>query len=118
MNAPSHQPGLIPPGFHASWAEVDVAGWRWPHFSPQELACKCGRHCRGEYFHDEDFLDNLEALRAEVMQPLQITSARRCKAHNRAVGGASRSQHLLRIAVDISLVGHIRTVLARDCIAD
>lgn len=103
-------------GLHPSWAEVDESLWRWPHFSPRELACKCGRHCRGEYFHDPDFLDNLEQLRAEVMQPLQITSGRRCAKHNAAVGGATRSQHMLRIAVDISLTGHIRTTLARAAV--
>lgn len=103
-------------GLHPSWAEVDERAWRWPHFSPRELACKCGRHCRGEYFHDPEFLDNLEALRAEVMQPLKITSGRRCARHNTAVGGASRSEHKLHIAGDISLNGHMRAVLARAAV--
>ncbi len=103
-------------GLHPSWAEVDESLWRWPNFSARELACKCRVHCRGEYFHDPDFLDHLEALRAEVMQPLRITSGRRCLPHNRAVGGASRSQHMLRVAADISLNGHLRAVLARAAV--
>lgn len=117
MNAPSHKPGLIPPGFHASWAEVDMTGWRWPNFSPKELACKCaGRYCRGEYFHDEAFLDNLEQLRTEAGRPIALTSARRCTGHNRAVGGAARSQHMLRIAGDIDLDGHEAVILARAAV--
>lgn len=114
MNAPPPKSVQIAPGFHASWADVDPAGWRWPHFSPKELSCKCGgRYCRGEYFHDEEFLDNLEALRAEVGKPCVLTSARRCDRHNTAVGGRPRSQHKLRIAGDVSLKGHDRRVLAR-----
>ena len=108
--------GEIARGLHPSWAEVDERLWRWPHFSAKELACKCGKHCRGEYYHDPDFLDHLEALRAEVMQPLKITSGRRCDRHNTAVGGASRSQHKLAIAADISLTGHMRQLLARAAV--
>lgn len=117
MNAADPQPvsptPKIAPGFHASWADVDPAGWRWPHFTPKELACKCGgRFCRGEYFHDEEFLDGLEATRA-LVGPLRLTSARRCERHNAKVGGASRSQHKLRIAADIDLDGHNPVALAR-----
>lgn len=90
----------------------DRSGWRWPHFTPEELACKCRRHCQGEYYHDEAFLDALEALRARV-GPLKINSARRCKGHNAAVGGATSSMHMRKIAVDISLAGHDRKELAQ-----
>lgn len=100
-------------GLHASWAEVDDALWRWPHFTARELACKCRKHCRGEYFHDPDFMDGLERLRAAAGRPLVITSGRRCDKHNTAVGGASRSQHKLRIAADIGLAGHDLAALAR-----
>lgn len=121
MNAVPAQPvspsPKIAPGFHASWADVDPAGWRWPHFSPKELACKCGgTYCRGEYFHDEAFLDNLETLRALAGRPLKLTSARRCERHNAKVGGASRSQHKLRIAGDIGLAGHDAAFLARSAV--
>jgi Uncharacterized protein conserved in bacteria len=105
-------------GLHASWAEVDEAAWRWPHFSPGELACKCqGRFCRSEYFHDPEFLDMLEAIRLRIGQPLHINSGRRCVRHNRAARGASRSQHMLRIAVDIDLRGHDRAELLKAALA-
>jgi zinc D-Ala-D-Ala carboxypeptidase len=86
--------------------------WRWPHFSPQELSCQCHKHCDGEYYHDEKFLDALEKLRA-IVGPLKINSARRCKGHNRAVGGARSSMHMRTLAADISLSGHNRKELAQ-----
>lgn len=107
----------IPRGLHPTWTLVDPAGWRWPNFTPQELACKCGgRHCRGEYFHTPELLDALQALREAMGRPLVVTSGRRCHGHNRAVGGASRSQHMLAIAVDVSLMGHDPCELARQAV--
>ncbi|MEM7662039.1 MAG: D-Ala-D-Ala carboxypeptidase family metallohydrolase [Pseudomonadota bacterium] len=82
--------------------------WRWPHFSVQELGCRCGgRFCGGAYWHDEAFLDALEIMRTDVGAPLVITSGHRCPQWNAAVGGAPRSRHKT-IAVDIRLAGHNR----------
>ncbi|MEM7494319.1 MAG: D-Ala-D-Ala carboxypeptidase family metallohydrolase [Pseudomonadota bacterium] len=84
------------------------ASWRWPHFSVSELACRCdGRFCQSSYWHDPDFLDALEALRASSGRPLIITSGHRCAQWNAAIGGAPLSHHK-KIAVDISLLGHDR----------
>lgn len=89
----------------------DTTGWRWPHFSPRELACKCGgRFCDGEYWHDPSFLDSLEALRRRVGRPLMVNSGHRCAGWNVEIGGAPQSRHL-EIAVDISLIGHDRFAL-------
>ena len=95
-------------------AEAALEGqWRWPHFSIAELACRCaGRFCAGEYYHDAEFLDGLEALRAAAGRALVINSGHRCDQWNAAVGGAALSQHK-RIAVDVSLVAHDRHDLAR-----
>ena len=91
------------------YAKVDgvpVEGWRWRWFAPRELACRCaGRFCAGEYFHDPEFLDALEGLRADLDRPLQITSGRRCRLHNAAVGGAPLSMHARAIAADVSVAG-------------
>lgn len=92
---------------HAALYEV----WRWPHFSVAELACRCGgRFCEGEYWHDELFLDALEALRARADRALIINSGHRCAQWNAAVGGAPRSYHKA-IAADISLIGQDRFAL-------
>lgn len=92
---------------------------RWPNFTARELACKCmgqySQGCQGEYHHDPVFLDRLQALR-NIAGPLRITSARRCAWRNARVGGATRSQHKLAMAADISLVGHDRVALARNAV--
>ncbi|MAN46846.1 MAG: hypothetical protein GYB49_04735 [Alphaproteobacteria bacterium] len=94
-----------------SFTLFDTSGWRWPHFSPRELSCKCGgRLCGGEYWHDPEFLDALEALRAAVGQPLVINSGHRCALWNTHVGGAAHSMHR-QIAVDIALAWHDRFAL-------
>ncbi|MBY9067323.1 hypothetical protein K1X12_10455 [Hyphomonas sp. WL0036] len=96
---------------YSSYRDVSRAHWRWPHFTPEELACRCGgRGCRGAYWHDAEFLDALEALRAEAGRALKINSGHRCAIWNAVVGGAPASQHR-RIAVDIALKGHDRSAL-------
>lgn len=90
---------------------------RWPNFKPQELACKCnGRYCQGEYYHDPEFLDRLQAVRNDVGRSLWLTSGHRCDLWNAAVGGAPMSQHK-KLAVDISLHGHDRWGLLESCIS-
>lgn len=92
-------------------SDFDADGWRWPHFTPRELACHCGgRFCAGEYWHAPDFLDALEALRADAGQPLIVSSGHRCAIWNSYVGGARFSLHRA-MAVDISLAGHDRHML-------
>lgn len=92
----------------ASHSSFDASGWRWPHFTARELACRCGgRFCRGEYWHDAAFLDALEKLREAAGRKIVITSAHRCPLWNALVGGAPASMHKT-IAVDVSLRGHGR----------
>ncbi|MGA9658222.1 MAG: D-Ala-D-Ala carboxypeptidase family metallohydrolase [Asticcacaulis sp.] len=86
-------------------ADFDRAGWIWPHFTPVELSCRCGKFCAGEYYHDPDFLGALEAMRMRLGMPLRINSGRRCPLHNAAVGGAPLSQHRVALAVDINVAG-------------
>lgn len=80
--------------------------WRWPNFSPAELACHCG-WCGGTYFHDPDFLDGLQRVRDRIGRAIRINSGYRCAIHNKEVGGADRSQHQV-MAADVSLEGHDR----------
>jgi hypothetical protein len=89
-----------------SWRDVEWDARRWPNFTAQELACKCGgRFCNGHYLHDEDFLDRLQDVRNTMNKPLRITSGHRCAQWNAVQGGAPLSMHK-RIAVDIKLAGH------------
>jgi len=81
---------------------------RWPNFSAKELSCIC---C-GEYYHDHDSLDMLQAARTESGRIFHINSGHRCKRHNADVRGAENSQHL-KIAFDISLRGHDHKLLEK-----
>lgn len=69
-----------------------------PNWHGKELRCKCGE-CQG--FVNAEALDALQRLRELHGKPLGLTSAYRCPAYNRKVGGARQSQHMLGQAFDI-----------------
>lgn len=95
---------------YKSLEDFDQKNWRWPHFSPQELKCKCNKYCKGEYYHDPKFLDALEKFRMGI-GPININSARRCVGHNKAIGGANMSMHMREIAVDVKIAPYSRVEL-------
>lgn len=73
------------------------------NFKASEFRCKCaGKYsdCLGVRVRRADLIA-LEKLRNAYPSGLRIVSAYRCKRHNRAVGGASKSQHLTGRAFDI-----------------
>lgn len=72
-----------------------------PYFLPKEFACKCGRSDCDAPPMDLEFLDLLDKLREKWGKPMVITSGVRCVFHNKNIGGAKRSQHLVGKAVDI-----------------
>lgn len=73
------------------------------HFALSEFACKCGRwptctHARPV----PELLLLLEAARAMYYSDgLRVLSGVRCAAHNRGIGGAKSSQHLVGRAADL-----------------
>ena len=85
---------------HFSQAPADV--WRWPSFSPREIACKG----TGELIIDDHALDKLQALRDALGKPLIVTSGYRSPAHNKRVGGAKKSRHMQGDAFDIRMENH------------
>ena len=88
--------------FHRHWRDVPESGWRWPNFSPAEIACRA----TGKLLINEPVLDRLQALRDRLGKPLIVRSAYRSPEHNRAVGGATRSKHLDGAAFDIAMANH------------
>ena len=81
------------------WRDVPLDAWRWPHFSPQEIACRG----TGKLLINEPALDKLQVLRDRLGKPLIVRSAYRSPEHNRAVGGATRSKHMDGAAFDIAM---------------
>ena len=69
------------------------------HFKAREFECSC---CKA-IIVDIRLLDKLEDLRAYLEMPIKITSGYRCAKHNKAVGGATHSQHMRGKAADIQV---------------
>jgi hypothetical protein len=88
--------------FYTHWRDVPATAWRWPNFSPAEIACRG----TGKLLVNEAALDALQALRVRLGKPLIIRSAYRSPEHNRAVGGAKASKHMEGIAFDVSMANH------------
>jgi hypothetical protein len=84
------------------WCDVPEDIWRWKNFSPAEIACRGS----GKLLVNEPALDTLQALRDRLGKPLIVRSAYRSPAHNKAVGGATRSKHMDGAAFDIAMANH------------
>ena len=88
--------------YYTNWRDAPDAVWRWPNFSPEEIACRGDRKIR----INEAALDKLQALRDRLSVPLIVNSAYRSTDYNRQVGGAKQSMHLQGAAFDISMANH------------
>ena len=71
------------------------------YFSAREFKCKCGRPECDAAAPQARLLRKLDALREAWGRPLLLVSGSRCEAHNAAVGGATGSQHVKGLAVDL-----------------
>lgn len=87
---------------HGHWRDVPESTWRWPNFSPAEIACRG----TSKLLINEPALDKLQALRDQLGRPLIVRSAYRSPEHNRAVGGAPASKHMQGTAFDIAMANH------------
>ena len=87
---------------YASWKDYPASQWRWPDFSPQEMACRG----TGRLMIVPEAMDMLQALRDKLGAPMIVNSAYRSPEHNRNVGGAKASKHMLGIAFDVRMENH------------
>jgi len=68
------------------------------NFSEKELSCNCG--CGEEC--SEGLAIHLQTVREIAGIPMPLNSTKRCRKHNKKVGGKRLSKHLKGIAADIS----------------
>ncbi len=71
------------------------------NFNLQEFECTHPTHSHVQV--SRKLVDKLQELRNRLGGAVIITSAFRCEERNRAVGGATNSQHMQGRAVDITL---------------
>ena len=95
--------------FWVHFSEVPVGRWRWPNFTPAELASRGD----GSLLILADALDALQGARSDLGKPLRITSAYRDPIHNARVGGAPRSRHKEGHAFDIVIADHDKARLVQ-----
>ena len=74
-----------------------------PHFTGDELSCRCGCGMLPEH----DFMEKVETLRELYGKPLIVTSAARCPQHNAKVSGTGlNGPHTTGRAIDFGVSGH------------
>ena len=79
-----------------------VTSWRWPHFSPAEIASRA----TGEIYVEPAFLDWLEQLREEYRQPMRINSCCRTPdEQHKLPGHRNHGAHVAGFAADIGVSG-------------
>ena len=87
---------------YKSWKDFPKSEWRWPSFSPEELACRG----TGKLLIVPQAMDKLQLLRTKLGKPMIINSGYRSPEHNKAVGGAKGSMHMQGIAFDVRMDNH------------
>ncbi len=73
---------------------------RWPNFPPEEVRCRgTGAICVAV-----DLLDGLQRMRGRLGgKPMVLRSVYRSARHNRRVGGARQSRHLISTGADVAM---------------
>ena len=76
------------------------------NFNRKEFGCKCNYPECVDIAVDLELVEVLEDVREHFGgKPVKINCSYRCVIHNRDVGGAANSQHLLGTAADIVIKG-------------
>lgn len=70
-----------------------------PYFKIDEFKCKCG--CKmPDNMPSDKLIDLLVEIREHFNKRVKIKSGYRCVSHNKAIGGAPKSRHIVGDAVD------------------
>jgi len=97
------------PKLYKHWRDFPMDQWRWPDFSPAEIACRGngkGAKYRGQLVVDEEAMDKLQALRTLLGKPIILNSAFRPLGYNRLIGSSDGSMHVKSRAFDVSMANH------------
>lgn len=77
-----------------------------PNFELSKFASKCGRPTPATVVPKlKELAQNLQVLRDHVDKTITINSGYRSPEHNKAVGGAKFSRHVIGDAADIKVAG-------------
>lgn len=95
---------------HTTGAAAPESGTFWqdiPHFTREELRCKCGgKYCNGFPAEPKEELVRLaERARQHFGRPAHVVSCLRCPAWNALSGGVANSQHMYGEAMDLRIEG-------------
>ena len=92
----------MPTTTYAHFRDVPESAWRWPSFSPAEIACRG----TGAIKINTEAMDKLQSLRNRLGKPMIVLSGYRSPAHHKSVGGAPHSKHMDGTAFDIAMSNH------------
>ena len=83
------------------------------NFKLEEFACKSGAPMPSSVRANiERLAKNLQVLRDELKVPITITSGHRSESHNKAIGGAKNSRHVIGDAADFKAHGMAPSAVA------
>ena len=85
------------------------------NFSLSEFQCKSGAEMPAEVLENiKELAKNMQVLRDHIGKPIQITSGYRSPDHNKKIGGAKASKHVLGMACDFKVKGVTPAEIIKD----
>jgi uncharacterized protein YcbK (DUF882 family) len=71
------------------------------YFTQKDFACHCSKCDKSDILPNVRLVELLDGVSEYFDKPITINSGIRCPAYNKAVGGASKSEHMYGEAADI-----------------